>query len=883
MSDLASSLERVATSPVLLVACDFDGTLAPIVDHPSKASADPHAWDALAGLARLDRTHAIIVSGRNHEDLAGRVGLAEAEAAGVRLIGSHGLEIETGMEALKPEAKALLKELEGLVRSEAERLEGALVEVKPASAAFHWRMVGGQEGERAAERIAERAAGIGGGRGEVHVLKGHKVVELFVVRPSKGRAVQTMRHRVGATAVVYIGDDVTDEDAFAALTPTELGIKVGQGPTVASVRVHSQAEVKRVLSELLERRREWVCRCLPVPIEKHAIVSDMRTVFVLDPRGTVVWACLPRIDSPPIFALLLGGEEDGCFSILPEEEVRECPNAKVEGAEWPRQEYIGDSMVLRTEWAGFTVTDYLEYPGAGEPGESAPTRLVRVIEAKNGGVAGSATRVRVRFVPRLDFGRCTTRLVTRGQGLEVDGWPTPIELRAWDVGGEGLEWEVREGNAHHHAEATIELSRGPVVLELSFADGEGERDGSGERAQREKTRKRWAEWVAKLKLPDVRPDLVRRSALAIRALTYAPTGAICAAATTSLPEQLGGVRNWDYRYCWIRDAFMSASSLVRLGDRESGLRLLDWLLGIVERTKTPERLRPVYTVTGEELAPEADIGNVAGYGCSLPVRIGNAASMQVQLDVFGPIVELISLLEEAGVPEQPEHWRLVEQMVEAVASRWHEPDHGIWEFRTPKRHNVHTKVMCWFAVDRALRIAGRVKGRERPVWRELRRDIAADVEAKAWNAAAGKSGAFAAAYGSTAIDAAVLAIGLKGMVPPMDKRFVATVDAVEHSLREGPVVHRYYSDDGLPGREGGWLLCAAWLVEALAITGRRERALEMFDELCALAGPTGLMSEQYDPAHKTALGNFPQAYSHLGVINAAVRLSSGEGTPEPAA
>ncbi len=396
-----------------------------------------------------------------------------------------------------------------------------------------------------------------------------------------------------------------------------------------------------------------------------------------------------------------------------------------------------------------------------------------------------------------------------------------------------------------------------------------------EHERRRLTHALWSDWADQLQLPNLARDLVQRSALTLRALCHGPTGAIVAAATTSLPEHLGGVRNWDYRYCWLRDASQTADALVRLSSLSEAMRFLDWVLGVVGDLPGPDRLRPLYLVTGAELGAEGEIGELAGYAGSRPVRVGNAASAQVQLDVFGPVVQLIHTLSECGAPLSNEHWRLVEALVEAVAARWTEPDHGIWEIRGPRRHHVHSKVMCWITVDRAMAISRRFLGVEREEWGHLRDEIATDVLAHGWNA---ERGAFTAAYGADDLDAAALFVALSGLLPASDPRFIATVDAIEAELREGPIVYRYREDDGLPGIEGGFLLCTSWLVDALYLVGREERARELFDSLCELAGPTGLLPEEYDPKAGVALGNHPQAYSHLGLIQNALHLS-GYGVP----
>jgi GH15 family glucan-1,4-alpha-glucosidase len=455
----------------------------------------------------------------------------------------------------------------------------------------------------------------------------------------------------------------------------------------------------------------------------------------------------------------------------------------------------------------------------------------------------------------------------RDGGLEVEGTLDPIVLRS-----PGVSWEIVEEGAHHTARARVEPTRGtPVVLELRYGSGRLRDDRAPVGDRTRLTREHWTAWANRLNVPALHSDLVLRSALVLKALCHGPSGAVLAAATTSLPEHIGGVRNWDYRYCWLRDAAMSVSSLVRLGSQDEAMAFLDWVCGVVDACESPERLQPLYTVAGAELGPEAEITELAGYRGSRPVRIGNSASRQIQLDVFGPIVDLVAQLVEIEAPLSSEHWRLVEAMVTAVERRWSEPDHGIWEIRRPRRHHVHSKVMCWYTVDRAIGIADAFLEREMPRWVDLRARIAADVIENGYKPAVG---AFTAAYDDVDLDAATLVVGLVGLVPPSDDRFLSTVAAIERELRSGPTVYRYRADDGLPGFEGGFHLCTGWLIAALDCTGRRDDARRLFDDMCALAGPTGMLSEQHDPKRGRAVGNTPQAYSHIAVIDAAVRLAA---------
>ncbi|MCK6475897.1 MAG: DUF5911 domain-containing protein [Phycisphaerales bacterium] len=590
----------------------------------------------------------------------------------------------------------------------------------------------------------------------------------------------------------------------------------------------------------------------PTPIVAHSILSDQRTVALVDPRGSIVWLCLPRLDSAPLFASLLGDPSRGIFSVEP-----------VDPPALPVQAYVDDSFILRTAWGPYALTDYLDCSGGRPYQRAGRNELIRVLEGP--GV------FRVVFRPRLDFGRMQTRLVPREDGLEIDGWGDPAVLRS-----PGVQWSIDADGRHQTAVALIDASKGPVVLELRYGTASTSPNVITEAARRDQTHRFWMSWARTLALPGFADQAVKRSALVVKALCHGPTGAIAAAATTSLPEHMGGVRNWDYRFCWIRDACMAAASLTRLSNTGVAMRLLDWLMELLEHIDSPERLRPVYTVVGSDLQPEAEISEMDGYGGSKPVRVGNAASGQVQLDVFGPIVDLVARIFEQGAPVTPEHWRLVEAMVNAVSARWAEPDHGIWEIRAEKRHHVHTKAMCWLAVERGLVVAERAMGYRRPAWHELRDRIAGDILR---HGVVPGSRALAAAYELPHPDASTLFACLAGPMHAQNEVLTDTVRFVQDHLLRGPVVDRYRYEDGLPGREGGWVICAYWLVESLAALGRHDEARALFERTSALAGPTGLMSEEFEPDTGHWLGNFPQTYSHIGLIDAAVRLAGPPSAP----
>ena len=840
---LDREIDRLASVPVLLVATDYDGTIAPIVDDPADAAPDREALVALAGLADLPNTRVAIISGRALSDLASLTG----EPRGVHLVGSHGSEFEPDFaHSLPPERieqrDAIAAELDAI----AAEYRGASVERKPASVALHFRRVAEPDRGEIERRALESEAANNGAQ----IKRGKMVVEFSVVPTNKGQALVTVRGRVGASAVLFVGDDVTDEDAFARLSGPDVGVKVGsQADTAAALRIEDQSEVPRLLAGLCEARRKWLSGAAAEPIQRHALLSDQRTAALVTPDARIVWMCAPRIDSSALFAELLGGPAAGRFSIRPLDD-----NTPVD------QTYLGDSMILRTAWSRMTVTDYLDASSNRAARRAGRTDLIRVIEGSG--------RVRIAFAPRLDFGRTPTRLSVEPDGLRVEDTPEPIVLRAPCP----CEcWTLTDEGPHQTAVSVFDLADlgGRLTLELRHGTGDLAPAPLPESTRRHQSDLFWSSWAGRLELPAVHAERVRRSALALRALCHGPSGAIAAAATTSLPECIGGVRNWDYRYCWPRDAAMAAAALARLGAFDEGLRLLDWILGVVDTLESPDRLRPIYTVTGGDLPPEAEIGELNGYAGSRPVRIGNAACGQVQLDVFGPILELTWLLLEAGAPLSSEHMRLVEAMATAVSMRWREPDHGIWEFRAVREHHVHSKVMCWQTIVLAERIHERLRGRPHHDWQRLADEIAADVLEKGWDPGVGS---FVGAYGHTYPDAAVLTAGLAGLVEPDDPRWLGTIDTVERELRVGPTVYRYRTDDGLPGDEGGFNLCTCWLIEAYAISGRHDEARALLDDYVALAGPTGLLSEEHDPDNNVALGNHPQAYSHLGLINAAFRL-----------
>ncbi len=837
--ELRAAIGRLARVPQLLVACDYDGTLAPLVDDPTTARPLPESVAAIRALAALPQTTVAVVSGRALRDLATLSRLPSE----VHLVGSHGSEFDVGfVQRLEPHLVEIRARLKAELRTIVADHPGVRLESKPASVAVHVR---GAEPDVAALVVDAVRSGPATWPG-VHVKNGKQVVELSVMATHKGTALDQLRSQLSASAVLFLGDDVTDEDGFSTLRGPDVGIKIGPGDTAAAYRVDAPLDGARVLASLLETRRDWLYGEHAVPIERHSMLSNGRTVALVAPDARIGWLCHPRPDSAAIFADLVGGSPAGHFSVSPQR-----------GGIPLGQRYRPGTMTVETRWSGLTVTDWLERPDfSGRPDST----LVRSL-------TGNA-RVRLEFAPRPEFGQVPARLQPMPDGLLVLGSAEPVSLYS-----PGVEWEVVNDGRFENARASVDLAAigGQLTCELRFGShslnhptvGIGERLATVEQP--------WREWAASLKLPGVARDLVLRSALTLRGLCHEPTGSILAAATTSLPEEIGGVRNWDYRYCWIRDAAMTARALVDLGSLAEAEAFLRWVDGCVERTGGhPERLHPLYTVEGYELGAEAVIETLPGYAGSRPVRVGNLANHQLQLDVFGPVADLLLAVANARGSILPEQWRVLEAMVQAVQRRWFEPDHGLWEARLAPRHHVFSKVMCWMTVDRALQVAARHTDQDRPEWVTLRDRIGAHVLEHGWN----DSGAYTVAYGDEEMDASSLWIGLSGLLPDDDPRFLATVLKVEADLRSGPVVYRYRWDDGLPGREGGFHICTSWLIEAYLRTGRRADAEELFTQMIDTAGPTGLLPEQYDPLAERGLGNHPQAYSHLGLIRCALLLDS---------
>jgi len=583
---------------------------------------------------------------------------------------------------------------------------------------------------------------------------------------------------------------------------------------------------------------------MPARLEDYALLGDCRTAALVDRDGSIDWLCLPRFDSGACFAALLGGPEHGRWSIAPR------------GDYTTRRRYVPETMVLETDFetpgGACRLTDcmLLDRP--------RPT-LLRIARGLRGSVA-----LALELVVRFDYGSIVpwVHRVPDG-GLEALAGPdtlilhTPASLRGEDLKTVAT-FELRAGE---RVPFTLMWygSRDPRPAPLPDAD-----------AALAATLARWRTWSSRCTHVGAQRERSLRSLLTLKALTYEPTGGIVAAPTTSLPEVLGGVRNWDYRYCWLRDATFTLYALLHSGYREEASRWREWLIRAV--AGTPSQINIMYGLSGERRLTEIELPWLPGYEGARPVRIGNAAYQQLQFDVFGEVMDTLHLARREGVGFNEDSWRVQRAMLDYLESAWDEPDEGIWEFRGPRRHYTHSKVMAWVALDRALAAVhgfGREGPRDR--WQALRSRIHDDVCSHGFDP---ERGTFVQSYGSRELDASLLMMSLVGFLPANDPRIVGTVAAIERELTRDGLVLRYRAQDGLPGREGAFLACSFWLADNYVLLGRRAEAERLFDRLVGLANDLGLLAEEYDLDRRRLVGNFPQALSHIALVNTAANLST---------
>jgi GH15 family glucan-1,4-alpha-glucosidase len=594
-------------------------------------------------------------------------------------------------------------------------------------------------------------------------------------------------------------------------------------------------------------------------IEDYGLIGDTHTAALVGANGSIDWLCAPRFDSAACFASLLGTDDNGFWDVAPAGDVSRTT-----------RRYRDATLVLETEFetdAGVVrLVDCM-------PLRMSHPRVVRVVEGVRGVVP-----MRTRFKPRFDYGGIRPWVRRHDRTILATAGPEALELRS-DVPLQGHDFQ-------HTGEFSVAAGERVGFVLTSLPSWEDPPPPIDPVATVAETQEWWLEWSGRSTYAGGWADEVERSLITLKALTYQPTGGIVAAPTTSLPEFLGGVRNWDYRYCWLRDAALTLDSLMAAGYVQEATDWRDWLLRAV--AGDPEELQIMYGLTGERRLDEYELQWLPGYESSSPVRVGNAASGQLQLDVYGEFTDAMFMARQLGAPPSPHAQSVETRIVQWLESHWRDPDSGLWEVRGPRRNFVHSKVMAWVAADRVIRSVEET-GIEAPDavverFRQMRDEIHEEVCRKGFDA---ERNTFTQYYGSKQLDASLLLIPQVGFLPPSDSRVVGTVDAIQRELVRDGFVMRYIPDedaaDGLPPGEGAFLACSFWLVNDLALIGRRQEAEDLFTRLLSLRNDLGLFSEEYDPVNKRLIGNFPQALTHLALISSAKALSGAAETSAPAA
>ncbi|WP_238335200.1 glycoside hydrolase family 15 protein [Kribbella amoyensis] len=583
-------------------------------------------------------------------------------------------------------------------------------------------------------------------------------------------------------------------------------------------------------------------------IEDYALIGDLQTAALVGTDGSIDWLCFPRFDSPACFAALLGDDGNGHWRIAP----RDADATS-------NRHYREGTLVLETEWStasgSVRVIDFMPLRGA------APD-LVRIVQGISGTVS-MRSEIRLRF----DYGHVVPWVRHLDGRVVAIAGPDAVSLRS-DIHQYGRDFatygdfEISPGETAWFV-LTWHPSHEPVPKPPDAL------------ASLAPTERFWTEWIAQATDSGDLAEEVTRSLLTLKALTYAPSGGIVAAPTTSLPESLGGPRNWDYRYCWLRDATMALAAMLRFGYSDEAHAWRNWLLRAI--AGSPEDLQIMYGVTGERRLSEFEAPWLPGFAGSSPVRIGNAAAEQLQIDVYGEVMDVLALARESVIGPSDDAWALQRGLMQHLDTVWSEPDEGIWEVRGDRQHFTYSKVMAWVAYDRAARAVERF-GMSGPAkrWRATCNQLHQQICTEAFDT---DRNTFTQAYGSKALDAAVLLIPQVGFLPADDARVVGTVDAIQRELSVDGFVQRYLTDtvdDGLSSGEGSFLICSFWLADALALIGRIGEARNLYAKLVALRNDVGLLAEEYDPTNKRMLGNFPQAFSHLGLVNTAWHLNAAE-------
>jgi GH15 family glucan-1,4-alpha-glucosidase len=587
---------------------------------------------------------------------------------------------------------------------------------------------------------------------------------------------------------------------------------------------------------------------MPLRIENYALIGDCHTAALVGNDGSIDWLCFPRFDSAACFAALLGGPEHGRWLLAPAGKISRV-----------QRRYRGDSLVLETDFTteqgSVRVIDFM-------PISDQRWDIVRIVEGLSGTVD-----MRMELIVRFDYGSIVP-WVRRSEGpLLITAGPDTLELSASvAVKGENLKTIARFSVGKGGRESFLLNYRPSHAATSPAVDTE---------QTLQQTAAHWHDWSRRSKYRGRWADSVMRSLITLKALTYKPTGGVVASPTTSLPEQPGGVRNWDYRYCWLRDATFTLNALLLAGFHDEAIAWREWLLRAV--AGSPDDLQILYGVTGVRRLDEYELQWLPGYESSRPVRVGNAASKQFQLDVYGEVMDSLHLARLADIKPDPEAWNVQLALLKFLESHWERPDEGLWEVRGPPQHFTHSKVMAWVAFDRAIKDAEN-EGLEAPIddWRRIRAVIHAQVCEKGFDA---HNNTFVQSYETSYLDASLLLIPQVGFLPPDDPRVLGTIAAVERHLMLDGFVMRYSTAthvDALPPGEGAFLPCSFWLADSFILTGRRKEAEKLFERLIALGNDVGLFAEEYEPLEKRMLGNFPQALTHMSLVNTARLLSIPE-------
>ncbi|HEX3810092.1 MAG TPA: glycoside hydrolase family 15 protein [Rhizomicrobium sp.] len=581
-------------------------------------------------------------------------------------------------------------------------------------------------------------------------------------------------------------------------------------------------------------------------IEDYAMIGDCRTTALVCRDGSIDWLCVPRFDSPAMFAKLLGGVDNGRWLIAPKSKAKTT------------RAYRDTGLVLETTFkTGTGEVSLIDFMPIGVEHPS----IIRLVVGKRGKV-----QMHTEFTVRFDYGytipwvsRIDKQTLAAVAGPNLIVLRTPVALHGQDMRstatftvkkGETIPFVMSFGRSYKDA---------PPPLDTETALGE--------------TEEFWKNWSALCTAKGRWAKAIRRSLATLKGLTYSPTGGMVAAPTTSLPEQIGGPRNWDYRYCWLRDATFTLLAFMNAGYREEATSWQNWLMRAI--AGSPEQIQTMYGVGGERSLEEMELPWLSGFAASRPVRVGNAAATQLQLDIYGELADMMAQATKGGLPPAPRRTEIREVFLEHLEKIWRKPDEGIWEIRGEPQHFVHSKAMTWVAFDRASRGAASAKARAH--YRRVAKEIHADICKKGVDT---DRGCFVQSYGSKRLDASLLLLAVVGFLPATDKRIVRTVEEIERTLLIDGLVMRYRTEsgvDGLPPGEGAFLACSFWLADNYVMLGRTKEAEQMFDRLIKLANDVGLLSEEYDPRAKRMLGNFPQAFSHVALVNTAINIMHAKG------